>query len=237
MCGFYFALRSGKEHRSLRYSPSQIELVEKLGSHAYLHYREDVSKTNQGGLSSRSKPPKEVTHYENTVHPKRCFVRIYKLYMARCSPDRPPNAFYLQPLAEPRGDIWYSKTPCGHNALQKVVPGLMKSAGYSGYYANHSLRASCATRLFDSGVDEQLIMNRTGHDSKEGVRAYKRTTTKLNELTSDVLNGSEVKDKSNVELASEDAYNKPKASILGGKKNLVNPLLMTKKTVCNQCFR
>ena len=80
------------------------------------------------------------------------------------------------------------------------------------------MRASCATCLFDSGVDEQLIMNRTGHYSKEGVRAYKRTTTKLNELTSDVLNGSDVKDKSNVELASEDAYNKPKASILGGKK-------------------
>ena len=27
----YFALRSGDEHRNLRYDPSQIELVEKLG--------------------------------------------------------------------------------------------------------------------------------------------------------------------------------------------------------------
>ena len=46
-----------------------------------------------------------------------------------------------------------------------------------------------ATRLFEGGVDEQLIMSRTGHSSREGVRAYKRTTTKLSEVTSDVLNG------------------------------------------------
>ena len=88
---------------------------------------------------------------ENTENPKWCFVHIYKEYMARCPLDRPPNAFYLQPPAEPHGNIWFSSTPCGHNTLQNMVPGLMKSAGYNGYYTNHSLRASCATHLFDSG--------------------------------------------------------------------------------------
>ena len=32
-------------------------------------------------------------------------------------------------------------------------------------------------------------MSRTGHSNREGIRAYKRTTTKLSEVTSDVLNG------------------------------------------------
>ena len=54
-----------------------------------------------------------------------------------------------------------------------------------GYFTNHSLRASAATRLFDSGVEEQLNMSRTG----QGVRVYKKTTTKLKEITSDILNG------------------------------------------------
>ena len=45
-----------------------------------------------------------------------------------------------------------------------------------------------ATRLFDAEVDEQLIMTRTGHSSTDGVRAYKRTSDKLRQLTSDVLN-------------------------------------------------
>ena len=113
MVGLYFSLRSGSEHRRLRFSPSQIE-----------------------------------------------------------------------PLSKPK-DIWFSKTPCGHNTLQNVVPGLMKKAGFKGYFTNHSLRA---TRLFNAGIDEQLIMSRTGHSSTEGVRAYKRSTMQLCELTSDVLN-------------------------------------------------
>ena len=65
---------------------------------------------------------------------------------------------------------------------------MMREAGFEGHYTNHSLRASLATRLFDAEVDEQLIMSRTGHSSTDGVRGYKRASTKLKKLTSDVLN-------------------------------------------------
>ena len=41
------------------------------------------------------------------------------------------------------------------------------------YYTNHSLRCTCATRLFQSGRDEQEIMAITGHRSTDGVRVYK----------------------------------------------------------------
>ena len=178
-----FALRSGSEHRRLRYTPAQIQLIEKSHSCPYLIYQEDISKTNQGGLHSRTKQPKKVIHYANTTNPDRCFIHIYNTYMSKCPSDRPAGAFYLQPLQKPKGDVWFSKVPCGHNTSQKIVPELMKAAGISGYFTNHSLRASAATRLFEGGVDEQLIMSRTGHSSREGVRAYKRTTTKLSEGT------------------------------------------------------
>ena len=59
---------------------------------------------------------------------------------------------------------------------------------YPGFYTNHSLRTTAATWLFDAGVDEQLIMTRTGHRSVAGVRSYKRVTDNLNMLTSCVLN-------------------------------------------------
>ena len=50
------------------------------------------------------------------------------------------------------------------------------------------MRTTAATWLFDAGVDEQLIMTRTGHRSVAGVRSYKRVTDNLNMLTSCVLN-------------------------------------------------
>ena len=81
------------------------------------------------------------------------------------------------------------KAALGHNTLQNTVPQLMMSGNFTGYYTNHSLRVSAATWLFfNSGVDGQAIMSVTGHSSTDGVRAYKRMSEKLKELTSDVLN-------------------------------------------------
>ena len=42
--GIYFALRSGDEHRRLRYKDSQIQVFERHGERSYLLYVEDVSK-------------------------------------------------------------------------------------------------------------------------------------------------------------------------------------------------
>ena len=50
--------------------------------------------------------------------------------------------------------------------------------------------ATTATRLYQAGVDEQLVMERTGHRSLEGVRSYKRTSQVQQENLSDILNGS-----------------------------------------------
>ena len=64
----------------------------------------------------------------------------------------------------------------------------MKSASISGYFTNHSLHVTTATRLYDSQVDEGTIMERTGHRSVEGIRTYKRTSDKLKVLSSNILN-------------------------------------------------
>ena len=56
-----------------------------------------------------------------------------------------------------------------------MISTMCSKAGISGYKTNHSLRATSATRLYHQGVDKQLIMERTGHRSLEGVRSYKKT--------------------------------------------------------------
>ena len=77
-----------------------------------------------------------------------------------------------------------------HNTLTKTITRLCKSAGIEGFKTNHSLRATAATRLYESGVDEQMVMEVTGHRSLEGVRNYKRTTSQQKEVLSDILNST-----------------------------------------------
>ena len=43
--------------------------------HSYLVYREEVSKSNQGGLGSRKKVSTEIRQYANSNNPTMCFVR------------------------------------------------------------------------------------------------------------------------------------------------------------------
>lgn len=76
----------------------------------------------------------------------------------------------------------------GHTTLGKTVGRICKSAGITGYKTNHSLRATTTTRLYQSGVDEQLVMERTGHRSLDGVRSYKRTSDCQRFALSDILN-------------------------------------------------
>ena len=73
--------------------------------------------------------------------------------------------------------------------LSRTVNHLFEEAGVSGHFTSHSLRAKAATRVFDAGIDEQLIMHCTGHSSAVGVRSYKRITNSLKE-SSEVLNAS-----------------------------------------------
>ncbi len=56
----------------------------------------------------------------------------------------------------------------------------MRQAGKSGTFTNHSLRVTAATRMFEGGVEEQLVKEKTGHKS-DAVRAYKRMSEELME--------------------------------------------------------
>jgi len=70
------------------------------------------------------------------------------------------------------------------------VRHLCKEARLDGYFTNHSLKVTTATRLFEAGVDEQLIILRTGHSTTSGVRSHKSVGEKQKSITSDMLNGS-----------------------------------------------
>ena len=126
-----------------------------------------------------------------------------KLYTSLCPDNVSTTAFYLQPLPKPRPSHWFSSKPLGHNTLNHMVKEMCSAAGIKGHKTNHSLRATAATRLFHAGIDEQLIMERTGHHSVDGVRSYKRTSQQQVKVLSDVLNLSAAKTPKRVKVATQ----------------------------------
>ena len=89
----------------------------------------------------------------------------------------------------PTKHCWFSHTPLCHNTLKNYLRNTCKKAGIKVYKTNHSLRATAATRLYLSGVDELLVMEWTGHRSIKGIKSYKRTSREQQENVSDLLNG------------------------------------------------
>ena len=137
----------------------------------HLVYNEDVSKTFQGGLKSRKVTSKVVTCYPRKDIPERCLIRLYQKYNKLCPSDRTDDAFYLKPgpLILPEAISGIAELHLNHKTLSEMVPQLCTKAGITGHKTSHSLPATCATRLYQEGVDEQLIMENTGHRSVHGV--------------------------------------------------------------------
>ncbi|XP_022810328.1 uncharacterized protein LOC111347344 [Stylophora pistillata] len=169
--GVQFALRAGQEHRNLRLRNSQLSLqCDELGRE-FLQYTEDIRKTNNGGLSYLRIKRKVARAYKNLTDVERCPVELYKQYLSHVPNEANDNAFYLRALPKSNGEIWYYKRAAGRESLGNVVKKIMKKAQFVGHYINHSLKRSCATRLYDGGVSEQLILETTSHRSSDGVKS------------------------------------------------------------------
>ncbi len=183
LIGLTFALRGGKEHCALRnpyFNPQIMVKTSDKSGMKYLLYTEDVvSKTNQGGLSGRKMSPKVVKAFGNP-NPQCDLVRLYQKYVSLCPPEPKSDALYKYSLCESnrRPCQWYSDKPLGINAISKCVSNLMKQAGKTGNYTNHSLWVTAATRMFEGGIEEQLVKEKTGHKS-DAVRMYKCTSDSL----------------------------------------------------------
>ncbi len=183
LLGLHLALRGGKEHKDLRAPSFDSQLsveVDKDGT-KYLLFNEDVQrKTNQGGLNSRKKCQGRVMKIYGHSHPDRNVVSIFEKYVSLL-PENGKNASLYKhslPKFSLKPKQWYADKPVGINVLKKTVKVLAEKGGLTGFFTNHSLRSSCATRMYVAGIDEQLIMETTGHKS-ECVHQYKRTSDEL----------------------------------------------------------
>ena len=170
-----FALRAGKEHRALHGIPfqSQLQFMRDSDGEIFLQYSEDIgTKTNKGGLKHRKIEAKTVDLYA-TANADRCPLRAIMKYLSVLPKNRTCNAFYLQPQKKYFRRAWFINRLAGINCLHTAMGEMCHAAGLPGHYTNHSLCAMTATKLYQNNVDEQMIMEITGHCSL-AVRSYKR---------------------------------------------------------------
>ena len=197
--GINLALRAGDEHHDLRRnSPDKssqlsFERDQESGKRCLVHREDTVMKTNDGGLSNLKKDRKIVWIFpsKNIV---RCPVRLVDKYVSLCpevTMKSKKNNFYLRSLEKPNPAQWYGEQAVRKNTLSKVVSELLKSANLDGYFTNHSLRRTSATRLFQAGVDKKIVCEITGHVS-DAINKYQVTSNQQKENVSKILNPTKI---------------------------------------------
>ena len=138
-----------------------------------LRYSEDIGlKTNKGGLRHTKVEPKVVDVYP-IENQECCPVEIIAKYLSLIAKNRKCLSFHLHPLKNYSNNVWLKDKLVGVNKLRDTVKDVCKKANLPGFYTNHSLRSTSATKMYRSNIDEQLIQEITGHRSL-AVRSYKR---------------------------------------------------------------
>ena len=56
------------------------------------------------------------------------------------------------------------------------MPDIAAELGLGVHYTNHSLRATAVTRMYNTGVPEKFIAEKSGHKSLKALRVYERTS-------------------------------------------------------------
>ena len=82
---------------------------------------------------------------------------------------------------------WFTTVPVGKNTSAKMAKEVYAEAGVGGQRSNHSLRATGATELYQAGVPENVIQERTGHLSLTGLCEYKHTSGEQQAVVSRIL--------------------------------------------------
>ena len=119
---------------------------------------------------------------------------MYTLYLSKVLIHaKLATSFYLRPHRD--GGVEYENSVVGVCMLNKILPELCEKADLEREKADleretaHSLHIMCASRLFQSSVEEKLVRELTGHRSN-ALFGYQKSSTDQVDKVSEVLGPS-----------------------------------------------
>ncbi|XP_011408773.1 PREDICTED: uncharacterized protein KIAA1958-like [Amphimedon queenslandica] len=184
--GLHFVLRSVQEQYDLMVSqlkrvPEDLTVYDR---NIYYQYSEYISKNNVHFFTDAKMKNKVVAAYAQPGS-SRCLVSLLDRYL----PLLPSGTehVYMRPAKEFSADSpAYYRQRVGINTIKKFVHLITSGAGLVGY-TNHCLRATAMTRMFNSGVPEKVIADKSGHRSLDGLRAYEHPNEELYRAAEEII--------------------------------------------------
>ena len=170
----------------------------------------------------------------------RCPFYYYKKYVGLLPQSKNCLKLYLRPKKKFSPKVWYCDQPYGFNKIKTTVKEVCKEAGLEGKFTNNSLRATCASRMFQKNVPEQVIKEFTGHKS-DCVHLYKRTSDQIREtasktVSSDSIDSDKVVKKEVVKSSKKVKKDSEcKKEVLSYSQMILN-LAKTKMELCKKKF-
>ena len=149
-------------------------------------FDESFRKTFHDGVKDLKNTPRVSTHFCHDSGQIKIFDSVVQ-----------DKAFYFYPNRD-FSKFEFEQRPLGENKLNGILPDeLCAKAGLARKTA-HSLRITTATRLFQSGIEEKLIRDRTGHKS-DSLFKYERVSNQQLKQASSILGpcNSEANDSTN----------------------------------------
>ena len=189
MLGLHLALRRGVEHTRLRHPGFDCQIivnVDDVGRERLIYTEDPLQKMNQGGIGAKNISKKVFVY--GATDKTRCPVRIFKKYIKLLPLAKSCKKLYLHPKGKVSPLVWFCDQPFGNNKIAATVKELCKKGGLDGHYTNHSLRATSASRMYQSNVPEQISKEITGHRS-DCVRTYKPTSDSIRKVASETISG------------------------------------------------
>jgi hypothetical protein len=186
--GVCFALRGMQEHYDLQTSCFSFGFDSKVGKN-FIQYDERKSKSYLGGVKKKGKMREPVRLYENGPNMPDPYQVFMTYWRARPHDGDVPTAFYLTPNHRScEIGHHFSKGRIGVNKISSNLKRIFGDAGIdTTNLTNHSARKATVQFMEDAGFQEDDIMRRTGHQSKEALRHYAGTASKIQHSHSEAL--------------------------------------------------
>ena len=175
---YHFCLRGRELQAFLR--AEDLQVVEETGSYITLSTSFASKTSRQGGTSGSDEVSIGRIQAESQV-------KSVKLLLSKLDKGCPRNFQMAKKRVRADDEVWYTGQPLGKNTMASMMKRISEKASLSRYFTNHSVRATCITKLAKAGVPDSVIMATSGHRRPESLLSYNRHSEVQKKRTAAIL--------------------------------------------------